>query len=77
MTHSSPESTALGWRLVNLTALALAILGIGVLAYLVVIRLSGGETWAGLSWIVMASLPLAFVLMAASILRAIRRRRNL
>ena len=77
MTQSHPEPTAPWWRLVNFLALLFAALGIGTLAYLVVVRLSGGQTWTGLNWVVMFSLPLAFILLAASILHAVRRRRRL
>ncbi|AJT42645.1 hypothetical protein [Psychromicrobium lacuslunae] len=77
MMQSRPNSAEPWWRLVNFLALLLAVLGIGTLAYLVLVRLSGGQTWSGLNWLPMTSLPLAFILLAISILHAVRRRRQL
>ncbi|WP_394941845.1 hypothetical protein [Psychromicrobium sp. YIM B11713] len=77
MTQTQPEPSAIWWRLLNLVALLLAVLGFGVLSYLVAVRLSGGESWPVLNWIVMYSLPAAFILLGLSIIHAIRRRRRL
>lgn len=59
-----------------LTAVVLAALSIVSLSILLAINLSGGTAWAALSWIPMIGLPIAFILMLALVVTAIRRRRH-
>lgn len=61
---------------VLLSAVALAALSVVCLALVVAINLSGGMAWAVLSWIPMIGLPVAFLLMLALVIAAVRRRRQ-
>lgn len=56
---------------------ALALVCVGSLAAVLLIKLAGGQPWVGLDWIAMLGLPLAFILMCIAVLRAIARRRRL
>lgn len=58
-----------------IAAVGLVVVSNLCLAAMLAINLSGGSAWAGLSWIPMIGLPLAFVLMIAPVLYAVRRRR--
>lgn len=58
-------------------AVVLAVAGLGALALLVTLRLTGNQTWNGLNWLVMFALPAAFILMLLAVLQSIRRRRRL
>jgi hypothetical protein len=55
---------------------ALALVCVGSLAAVLLIKLAGGQPWVGLDWIAMLGLPLAFVLMCIGVLQAISRRRR-
>ncbi|MCZ2402596.1 hypothetical protein IV498_05205 [Paenarthrobacter sp. Z7-10] len=54
----------------------LALICVGSLAAVLLIKLTGGQPWVGLDWIAMLGLPLAFVLMCIGVLQAIARRRR-
>lgn len=60
--------------MVTVAAVVLAALSIAALAVILAINLSGGTAWPVLSWIPMLGLPIAFVLMAALVIGAVRRR---
>ncbi len=59
-----------------LSAVVLAAISVVCLVLVVGINLSGGTAWAVLSWIPMIGLPIAFVLMLALVIAAVRRRRH-
>lgn len=77
MTPPKTEAAAHWWQTLTVLALLLAVLGVGSLAYLVVVRLTGGQTWNGLTWIAFSALPLAFVFLVVIMIRAVLRRRRL
>jgi uncharacterized membrane protein len=77
MTAPETEAPSRWWQALTVLALLLAIVGVASLAYLVIVRLAGGQTWNGLNWISFSALPLAFVLLIVLMLRAIWRRRKL
>lgn len=71
-----PGDNAGGSSPVLLTAVVLAAMSVICLALVVGINLSGGTAWAVFSWIPMIGLPIAFILMLALIISAVRRRRQ-
>lgn len=79
MPASSPNvhgDNAGGSSPVLLTAVGLAAVSLVCLVIVVGINLSGGTAWAVFSWIPMIGLPIAFILMLALIISAVRRRRE-
>lgn len=77
MTPTRPEASSPWWRVLSALAVLLAVAGVASLAFLVAVRLTGGQTWTGLNWIAMIALPVAFVLLIIAMLRAAWRRRRL
>lgn len=77
MTPTRNEARSPWWQALTVLALTLAVAGAASLAYLIVIRLAGGQTWTGLTWVSFIALPLAFVLMLVLVGRAVLRRRRL
>ncbi|ABY22243.1 hypothetical protein RSal33209_0493 [Renibacterium salmoninarum ATCC 33209] len=75
--NSEPAKSSAWWNLVTVLAVVLAVAGLGALALLVTLRLTGNQTWNGLNWLVMFALPASFILMLLAVLRSIRRRRRL
>jgi uncharacterized membrane protein len=65
------------WTLFAAVAITVAIVSVGSLAILLLMKLAGAATWSGLVWIAMIGLPVAFAMMGVSLLRAVARRRSL
>ncbi|GAB3257323.1 hypothetical protein [Arthrobacter pigmenti] len=59
---------------VTVTAVVLAAASILALVVILAINLAGGTAWPVLTWIPMLGLPIAFIIMAALVVAAIRRR---
>lgn len=54
--------------------MVLAAASILALVVILAINLTGGTAWPALTWIPMLGLPIAFIIMAALVVAAIRRR---
>ncbi|MCW1249500.1 hypothetical protein ODZ83_04755 [Acaricomes phytoseiuli] len=65
------------WRLVILSAVLSAVVGLGFLAWIISLNLTGARSGSEIIWIPMVSLPLAFILMVVILLGAVARRRRL
>jgi hypothetical protein len=66
-----------GWNIVGGASAVLALAGVLSLALVLLLKVAGVAPWAGLNWIAMIGLPLAFLGMGAGLLHAIHRRRSL
>ncbi|WP_035748810.1 hypothetical protein [Arthrobacter sp. 35W] len=81
--HSSSGSAAAarenarGWAIFTVAATVLAVVSVGSLAAMLLLKWAGAAAWPGLAWIAMIGLPVAFVMMGIGVLRAIARRRSL
>ncbi|WP_125610085.1 hypothetical protein [Specibacter cremeus] len=65
------------WLVFNAAAAVLAVAGVVSLALVLLQKWGGGHPWVGFDWIAMIGLPVAFVMMGAGLVRAVRRRRRL
>ncbi len=75
--NTAPARDGRSWLAFSLAALLLALAGVAALAILLLTKWSGGEPWTGFTWIAMLCLPAAFVMMGASVIHAVSRRRRL
>ena len=75
--RNPPRENNRGRAVLAAAATVLAVLSVGSLAALLLLKLAGADTWSGLVWIPMVGLPVAFVLLGISVVRAIARRRSL
>ncbi|WP_427016500.1 hypothetical protein ACQCSX_17460 [Pseudarthrobacter sp. P1] len=74
--RNPPRGNPRGWAVFAAAATVLAVVSVGSLAALLLLKLAGADTWSGLVWIPMVGLPVAFVMLGSSVLRAIVRRRS-
>ncbi|MFC8302767.1 hypothetical protein ACFUCV_03680 [Specibacter sp. NPDC057265] len=75
--YSAPQPQSGGWQIFNYTAMALALTALVALVVVLVSKWAGAAPWPGLNWIAMISLPAAFLMMGASVLRSVAIRRRL
>lgn len=66
-----------GWQVFNIAAVVLALAALAALIIVLLSKWAGGAPWPGFDWIAMLCLPVAFVMMGASVLHAVSRRRRL
>lgn len=74
---SAPQTVNRGWQMFNYTAMAMALTALVCLIVVLVSKWAGGSPWPGFNWISMIALPLAFLMMGASVLRSVTIRRRL
>lgn len=74
--RSTPQFSR-AWQLFNYAAMAFAVLALISLIIVLVTKWAGGAPWPGFNWIAMIALPLAFLMMGGSVLRAVSIRRRL
>ncbi|PYG99067.1 hypothetical protein CVV67_16860 [Arthrobacter stackebrandtii] len=75
--YSAPQPVSRTWRIFNYTAMGFAVLALLALIVVLVSKWAGGTPWPGFNWIAMIALPVAFLMMGASVMRAAAIRRRL
>ena len=75
--NTTPGPAARRWQAFNVAAVVLALAALASLIIVLLAKWAGGEPWTGFTWIAMLCLPAAFLMMGASVLHAVSRRRRL
>lgn len=75
--YSAPQTVGRGWQIFNYTAMAMALIALVALIVVLISKWAGGTPWPGFNWISMIALPLAFLMMGASVMHSVTVRRRL